>query len=190
MGISKTITIVGVIEDYRVKPLVNLRGVSSEEASGRGICLVYKNHVVPWFAPERIAVRVEPGKLEDAIKGIEKSYAEAFPRNIFTWYFLDDHINKAYDNEKIVRNQISLFTFLAIGISCLGLLGMMALVAEEKTKEIGIRKVLGAGMKEISSGLLRNVVMQLVAALVIAMPISIYLARQYLERYTERIGLQ
>ena len=65
---------------------------------------------------------------------------ETFPGNFFNWYFLDDHINRHYQQQRVVRNQISFFTFLTIGVACLGLLGMIANKVADKTKEIGIRR--------------------------------------------------
>ena len=67
-----------------------------------------------------------------------------FPGNAFNWSFLDDNINSYYQNEKIARNQILLFSVLVIAISCLGLLGMTMQRILLRTKEIGVRKIMGA----------------------------------------------
>ena len=187
---TNPLTIVGVIEDYRLRSLVNVGATSTESSTGGGICLAYKNKLVSWYHPRKMSVRIEMNRLDATLAEIQKNYQSVFPGNFFKWYFLDDHINEAYNNDKITRNQIALFTFLAIGISCLGLLGMMTLFAEEKTKEIGIRKVLGAGVKEIGAELMKNVSRQVILSIVIALPASYYLANQYLERYLEKISLQ
>lgn len=119
----------------------------------------------------------------------EKLFRSAFEGNVFNWYLLDDHINQAYGNDRIGRNQIALFAGIAIGLSCLGLLGMMTTLAEEKIKEIGIRKVLGAGAWQIGQRLIRAVFVPVVPAIVLAVPVAYYLADQFLDRYLERIPL-
>ena len=83
-----------------------------------------------------------------------------------------------------------LFTCIAIGIACLGLLGMMSHKVIEKTKEIGIRKILGARLRHIAYILLNGTVKQVMVATVIAAPVSYYLIQEYLARFTERIELQ
>lgn len=189
-GEPKPITIVGVIEDYRFRPYVNVGATSTEGVTGRGVCLAYKNYLVPWFQPKKVSLRIEMSRLKDALSGIEKNFVTAFPRNIFKWYFLNDHINKAYSNEKVTRNQIVFFAGIAIAISCLGLLGMMTLQAEEKTKEIGIRKSLGAGTWAIGRELMKNAIRQVSLAIVLALPVAWYLTNHYLDRYIDRINLQ
>ena len=100
---------------------------------------------------------------------------------LFTWYFLDQKINEVYDHEKISRNQIVLFTALAMIIACLGLLGMITNKLVEKTKEIGIRKVLGAKLHQIATVLLNTTAKQIIIATLIGIPIAYYLTQLYLE---------
>ena len=164
-NVSKgTMQIVGVIKDYRLRPLINLATSDTENSSGRGIILAYQNCDFCGFTPERIALRLDSRNLDESINAIKDKFDKAFPGNYFHWYFLDDHINQAYDQEKIARNQIILFTSLAIFISCLGLLGMMTTLAAEKMKEIGIRKVMGARLHQIGALLLRTTLRQVVVA--------------------------
>ncbi|MBX7126328.1 MAG: ABC transporter permease [Cyclobacteriaceae bacterium] len=190
VDMSDTVHVVGVINDYRVKPLLNLSSTMTENAEGWGIGLLYKNGIHEWRVPERISVRIEMDKLGATLEKARALFARTFSGNVFHWYFLNDHITKVYSNDKIARNQIALFTSIAIGLSCLGLLGMMTTIAEEKVKEIGIRKVLGAGVKQIGQGLLRNVFTPVIPAIAIAIPIAYYLSGQYLDRYLEKIELQ
>jgi putative ABC transport system permease protein len=79
---------------------------------------------------------------------------------------------------------------LAIFIACLGLLGMISNKVVEKTKEIGIRKVMGAQLYQIAQILLSTTVKQIVIATIIGIPVAYYLTQQYLEKYSERIALQ
>lgn len=186
---SQPVQVVGIIDEYRVKPLYNLASTATENSDGIGICLLYKFSVHPWRVPERISVRIESQELDETLARANDVFARNFPGNVFNWYFLDDHINNAYTNDRIVRNQISLFTLIAIGLCCLGLLGMMATIVEEKVKEIGIRKVLGAGAWQVAQRLIGTVILPVFPAIAIAAPIAYYLAEQFLERYMERIAL-
>ena len=96
---------------------------------------------------------------------------------------------RRYNDEETNRNQIVLFTCVAIGIACLGLLGMMSHKVVEKTKEIGIRKILGANLSHIAYILLNSTMKQVMVATVIAAPISYFLIQQYLTRFTERMTM-
>ena len=124
------------------------------------------------------------------MQAAEQAYQEIFPGNVFRWYFLDDHVNRHYTSEKIWRNQILFFTCLAIGIACLGMLGMISNKASEKTKEIGIRKVLGAELYQVAQLLLNTTAKQIAFAAVIGIPLAYYLTQQYLQNFSERIELQ
>ena len=99
-------------------------------------------------------------------------------------------MERKYDQEKATRNQITFFTSIAICIACLGLLGMMSHKAVEKTKEIGIRKILGAELHQIAQLLLNTTLKRIAVATLIVIPLAYYLAQQYLERYSERIVLE
>ena len=104
----------------------------------------------------------------------------------FKWVFLDQNIRRNYEQEQITRNQIILFTFLAIGISCLGLLGTTSNKVIEKTKEIGIRKI-GARMHQIALLIINTSLKQLLVSIVIGVPLAYVLVEKYQERYSERM---
>ena len=113
-----------------------------------------------------------------------------FPSSFFNWYYLDDHVNQYYTGEKIFLRQILLFTGIAIGIACLGLLGMISNKVLESTKEIGIRKVLGATLHQIAGLLLKTTVRQITIATLVGIPIAYYLVQEYLQKFSERITLR
>ena len=100
--------------------------------------------------------------------------------------FLDENINQHYTNEKIFRNQIVLFTLIAIGIACLGLLGTVSNKAVEKTKEI-IRKILVEKMHEIAGILLNTSIKQVIVASAISLPVAYYLTEQYLQNFPNEL---
>jgi putative ABC transport system permease protein len=121
---------------------------------------------------------------------IEKIYKEFFPGAVFDWSFVDDTIQQQYTKEKISRNQIILFASLALLIACLGMLGIISYKAAEKTKEIGIRKVLGAQLHQIVQILVSTTFRQILGAAMVGIPVAYYLTQEYLEKFSERIALQ
>ena len=127
--------IIGVVKSYRLRPMLKFSGDHDLRADA-GIVLTYKNYLNPNLQAGRFTARVEPGKIDAVMQAAEQAYQEIFPGNVFRWYFLDDHVNRHYTSEKIWRNQIVLFTCLAIGIACLGMLGMISNKASEKTKQL------------------------------------------------------
>lgn len=185
------VEVIGVFEDFRVVPLLNMSDASSEYSNeGRGIIFLYKNKLFPDFTAKKIGLKLNTVKIDEAMKAIESMYHQQFPENIFNWYFLDEHTNQAYGNEKIARNQIILFTGLAILIACMGLLGMISYKAVEKTKEIGIRKTLGARNTHIGNLLLNTTLKQMMVSVLIGLPLAYYLIQEYFKKFADHITLQ
>lgn len=192
-GSWKHAVVIGVFEDFRVAPFLDLSQSSSEYSDkGRGIVLAFEGHSFGLASPvhERISVRIQPQNFDETIRTIQDLFEQQFPGYPVNWYFLDDYINQVYVSEKASRNQIILFTSLAVFIACLGLLGMLSNKVVEKTKEIGIRKVLGAELHQIAQILLSTTVKQVILATVLGIPLAWYLTQQYLEKFSERITLQ
>ena len=179
------VEVIGVYDDYEFQPYF-----PQAQQSGPGSILTYKNSLTSDIAPSKISFRISIENSTFIIDRLKELYKSAFPEDLFKWTFLDQNINRHYAHEKTVRNQITLFTFLAIGIACLGLLGMTTNKAIEKTKEIGIRKVLGAQMHQIAQVILNTTSKQVIIANVFAIPIAYYLVQFYLEKYSERLSFQ
>lgn len=187
-GSTKT-TIIGAMADYRVKPYMRFKNDPQFRGnSGQG--LIYKNQLVHKTRPRKISVRVKTENFNATLAKIKEIYTAVFPGAIFNWHFLDDVIAKQYQTDSEARNQIALFTVVALIIAGLGLLGMISNRAIEKTKEIGIRRVLGAQMHKIALVLVSGTMKQVIVAAVIAIPAGYYIGLQYLERFSERITLQ
>ena len=183
-------TVIGVFEDYKLKPLLNEGFVNY--SGNPGLALTYKEFLLPgalFNKPNRMSLRVQPETFNDAIVEIEKKYQKYFAGGVFNWYFLDAVVNGKYKQQLVARNQITLFSMLAIGIACLGLLGIISNKAIEKTKEIGIRKVLGAELYQIAQMLLSTSSKQLVIATIISIPLASYLTQQYLREFSEYVNL-
>jgi putative ABC transport system permease protein len=181
--------IIGVVEDYYGGSTSLIKNVGISDGDG-GIILTYKENFIPGSRAQKIALQINMERYGEISKSLEQLYKEIFPEQLFSIYFLDEQIGRFYDREKIARNQIILFTVLAIGIACLGLLGMISNKVVEKTKEIGIRKVLGAQLHQIAQLLLNTTFKQIIIASIIGIPVAYYLTQQYLQKFSERIELQ
>jgi putative ABC transport system permease protein len=185
--------IIGIIKDYRTAAFLNTSGADSEfnnnEYQSQGKMFVYKNRGFEFFKYDWLAVKVKPENLDETISSIEQQYKKVFPATPFTWVFLEDRMNKVYANEKITRNQILLFVVLAMVIACLGFQGMITHKVTSRTKEIGIRKVLGASIAHIGKVILQPSFFHIGISIVIGMPIAWYLGNLYLQKFSERIEL-
>jgi putative ABC transport system permease protein len=189
---EKDAEVIGVFENFRNTSFLNMsQSNTSATDEGRGIIFTHKNHIFSegLSNPEKISIRISQN-FEGTMASIKVLFEQQFPGNAFTWYFLDEHINRVYVHEQTARNQIVLFTVLALFIACVGLLGTITNKAAEKTKEIGIRKAMGAQLHQIAQILLNTTVKQIVIATIIGIPVAYYLIQQYLEKYSERIVLQ
>ena len=136
-----------------------------------------------------VYVKTAPGRTPEAIAAVEKVwkvYNSLFP---FDYRFLDDDFNAAYAAEQQRQTLFSAFSLLAILISCLGLFGLVSYTAETKTKEIGIRKVLGATVANIIGMLSKEFLWLAGIALLVAFPVAWYFMEKMLQQYAYRIPL-
>jgi ABC-type antimicrobial peptide transport system permease subunit len=128
-------------------------------------------------------VRTKPGQTKQALAAIEKLCKELNPDFTFTYTFSDEAYQKQYKTEQIVGKLSKVFAFLAIFISCLGLLGLAMFTAEQRVKEIGIRKVLGASVGSLFALLSREFLILVAFSLLIATPISWFAMYEGLKGY-------
>ena len=189
---STLLEVIGVIEDFSLRPFVNYGEDTGHPNKTRddGVILSYKNGSWPEMVPGKIAIRLSPKNFQADVKDLGEMFSRYFPNAMFTWTLHEDHINRQYNQEKVLGGQTSLLAAVAIGIACLGLIGMISNTVEEKTKELGIRKVFGAGLTKVASVLLKPTIRQLLIAIIAGLPIGLYLGTQYLERYSLRVALQ
>jgi putative ABC transport system permease protein len=130
-----------------------------------------------------ILIRMQAGKTPEALAGIERLCKKINPYVPFTYSFSDDEYNKLYQGEQIVSKLSDGFAFLAIFISCLGLLGLAMFTAEQRVKEIGIRKVLGASVRSLFALLSSEFLVLVLAAMVFAVPIAWYAMNKWLQNF-------
>ncbi len=136
-----------------------------------------------------ILVRVKAGKAKEAITGLQKLCKQLNPKFPFTYQFSDLEYAKLYASENVVSKLANIFAFLAIFISCLGLFGLATFTAEQRTKEIGVRKVLGASSSNIVKLLSANFLKPIVLAFLIAFPAGWFAMNNWLQNYAYKINI-
>ncbi|TWR26056.1 FtsX-like permease family protein [Mucilaginibacter achroorhodeus] len=135
-------------------------------------------------------VKVAPHKQAQAIARMESIWKQNFPDQPFSYQFLDQEFDKIYREDAKASTLMSGFAVVAIIISCLGLFGLAAFTAEQRGKEIGIRKVLGASIAGLVSLLSVEFVVLVLVALVIAAPLAYWLMNLWLQNFAYRISMQ
>jgi putative ABC transport system permease protein len=168
--------VIGVLADYHHADLKSL------------IMPMLFSYNTAWAT--KMAVKINTNaSLGETVKAIEKEWNTFFPAQPFEYQFLDDTFQKAYLTEIKTGRVFSLFALLAISISCLGLFGLAAYTAEQRTKEIGIRKVLGASVSNITSLLSKDFLILVALSTVIAWPLAWYAMNKWLENFAYHIDL-
>ncbi|UFH54248.1 ABC transporter permease [Spirosoma sp. KNUC1025] len=168
-----TKTIVGVVNDFHISEL--------REAIPPTTILNYyrENHMA--------ALKLNPGNLTETVKSVETSWNQLFPEHVFKADFVDNLLNQFYLTERILLGLAEVFSLIAILIGCLGLYGLVAFIAEAKTKEIGVRKVLGATTNELMWLFGREFSRLLIIGFLLAAPIGWFLMNGWLKSYVYRI---
>ena len=170
-------TVIGVLKDFnfksvheRIKPLVLFTFIQPRPFG-------------------TILVRTKPGQTKQALATLETLCRQLNPGFPFSYQFSDEAYQALYKGEQVVQSLSNVFAFLAIIISCLGLLGLAAFTAEQRTKEIGIRKVLGAGVLSLFILVSKEFLALVGTALLIAAPLAWYVMNKWLDSYAYRISI-
>ena len=170
---GKTGTIVGVIADYHQSSM--------------------HTAIEPFIAKlgdgQIIIVRIQPGQTKQALASLETLARQMNPKFPFRYRFADEAFQTLYRSETVIGTLANYFAFLAIFISCLGLFGLAAFMAEQRTKEIGVRKVLGASVTSVVALLSQDFLKLVLVAIVISSPIAWYAMSQWLQGYVYRINM-
>ncbi|TAE59842.1 MAG: FtsX-like permease family protein [Bacteroidetes bacterium] len=135
------------------------------------------------------ALKMSTQNVSQSLKGIEGIWNETFPEYLYEQTFLDERIAEFYESEKITLNLIGAFAAIAILIGCLGLYGLVSFMALSKTKEVGVRKVLGARNQQILMIFIREFGILMLIAFVIAAPLSWWAMNAWLQDYNYRISI-
>ncbi|MEO8416295.1 MAG: ABC transporter permease [Ginsengibacter sp.] len=135
------------------------------------------------------SVKLQPVNMKKTIAGIDKLWSGMFPESIFNYEFLDDHIAAWYSQEQKEYTAFKLFACIAILIGCLGLYGLVAFAAAQRTKEVGVRKALGASLADIVFLFSKEFVVLIAVAFVIAAPVAYYIMYGWLQGFAYQIKI-
>jgi putative ABC transport system permease protein len=167
--------IVGVMKDFQNE---------SKHKKRRSCVLLYQPN--QFYSA---SVRIKPGGMNKTIGAIGKTWSALFPDNVFQYEFIDEHIAKWYRQEAKVYTAFKIFSSLAILIGCLGLYGLVSFAAVQRAKEVGIRKVLGASLFDISALFAREFIALIVVAFLVAVPVGYYFMHSWLENFAYHVNI-
>ena len=171
-------TVVGVIKDFHYQSLHrNIEPLFLVNPAGNNGLNAFFN------------VRIKGGEFSRTITQLEQKWKQFWPELPFRYTFLDSDLNDLYEAEQTSKKVFGLFSLLAIFIACMGLLGLAAYVTQRRTKEIGVRKVIGASTFQIVSLLSKDFLKLVLIALVIAIPIAWYGMSRWLQDFAFAISL-
>lgn len=167
-------TVIGVVKDFNFKPVqTRIEPLIMNLNTWGGIAVV----------------RIQPGKTEATLKALNDIHASLNPAFPFTYNFLDQDLDNQYKGEQRVGSLFNLFAILAIFISCLGLYGLSAYMTEQRSKEIGVRKVLGASVFNVVYLLSQKFTKLIIIAIIIAIPLSWYMISNWLNGFAYRVEI-
>ena len=172
---GQELPVVGVVNDFhtvslrnRIEPIVLMNNVAA-----------YRN----------LSVRVNPEHMKDVIAQVQQRYEDRYPEHIFEYTFLDETIKQFYRGEEKMSILLSVFTSMAIFIGCLGLFGLATFMANQKTKEIGVRKALGASVESIIFLFSKEYVKLIFLGFALAAPAVWFLMNKWLENFAYKITI-
>ena len=167
-------TVIGVVRDFHFETLRNNIDALS---------------LVIGRDAERMIVKLNASDFSESIAQIEDLWEEMAPGQPFDYYFMDDSFNQTYKAEQRLSRIYIAFTILSIFIACLGLFGLAAFNAERRSKEIGIRKVLGASIGQISLKLSQDFLSLVGIAILVSLPLAWYAMNRWLENFSYRVDI-
>lgn len=138
---------------------------------------------------QNLSLRITPEAFQRILPDIQKKWEAAYPESIFSYQFLDESIKNFYRSEERSSTMLTVFSSLAIAIGCLGLFGLATFLANQKTKEIGVRKVLGASVESILFLFSKEFIKLIVFGFCLAAPLAWYLMDQYLAQFAYKISI-
>lgn len=168
-------TVIGVVKDFQ------------SESKHKKIRACVLEYVPDQFFTA--SIKLQPNNMTATIAAIGKTWSNDFPDNLFKYEFIDEHIAAMYTQEQKVYTAFQLFSGIAILIGCLGLYGLIAFAASQRTKEVGIRKVLGAPLHSIVGLFTREFVALIAIAFLIAAPLGYFMMHKWLENFAYHINI-
>ncbi len=170
-----SLTVIGVVKDYHNLTL-------REEIAPMGF-------LARWKMFYSLALRIRPENTAQTLSFLETQWKRFVPDAPFEYHFLDELIDWIYFNEQLTGKMLGVFSLLAIFVACLGLFGLAAFMVQSRTKEIGVRKVLGASTPHLVMLLAREFILLILLSNLIAWPIAYYLMRDWLSGFAYQTDL-
>tara|TARA_R110001592_G_scaffold247812_1_gene509946 strand:+ start:1883 stop:4258 length:2376 start_codon:yes stop_codon:yes gene_type:complete len=175
---SRKMKVIGVVKDYNFESLAN------------EVAPIIHFYRQPENAIHGFTVaRIQSGRAQDVLKLAEAEWARVLPSVPFDYYFLDDQFAQLYENEDRLTDAIGAFSIVAIIIASLGLLGLSSLITTQRTKEIGIRKVLGASVSSIVKELTRSFALLVLIAFVVSVPLAFWVLEGWLNDFAYKTDI-
>jgi len=172
---GRTRTVIGVVKDFHWQSL------------HKEIPPVLMSYMPGWY--NSLSIRISPENISGTLSFVRKKWSEIYPQIPFDYYFLDESFDHQYRAEERLSEIFSYFTLFAIFIACLGLFGMTSYTTEQRTKEIGIRKVLGASTNSIVVLLSKEMVKLILLASIIAWLFVFFMSNKWLESFAYRTSI-
>jgi len=177
-GLGKKGRIIGVVKDFHYNSLQQK-------------IMPVVMHIMPlnsgWY--RYISARINTHDVQHAIRSLQNTWKKLLPDHPFEYFFVDEDYNKQYQTEQRLGNLSLVFSILTIFISCLGLFGLVMVAVTQRTKEIGVRKVLGASVTGITTLLSKDFLKLVGVAILIAFPVAWWLMNKWLADFAYRIQI-
>ena len=174
-GRPMSMPIVGVVENFHtmslhepIEPVALLNRINN-----------YRN----------LSLKVDVKQFKETVKQIQQKWEATYPNHIFSYQFLDEEIKEFYESDTKMSTMITVFTSIAIFIGCLGLFGLATFMANQKTKEVGVRKVLGASVESIVLLFSKEYLKLILIGFLFAAPLAWYIMKSWLDNFTYKIEL-
>jgi ABC-type antimicrobial peptide transport system permease subunit len=172
---GKSFPVVGVVQNFHTQSLHDPMGATVMFNSLRGY--------------DGLALKIDMAHSQEILETMKTKWEAAYPEHIFSYTFLDQDIREFYEEEQKMSVMLSIFTSMAIFIGCLGLFGLATFMVNQKTKEIGIRKVLGASAESIVLMFSKEYVRLIIIGFVLAAPVAWVVMNQFLSEYAYKIDI-
>jgi putative ABC transport system permease protein len=176
---GRTDHVIGVIRDYHQRSL----------QMGYTPLILFMDPAYQWIPTQYFSVRVTTKDIPPTVEKVRQAWDGLFPESSFDYFFLNDFYDRQYRTDRQFAKVVSLFSALAIFIGVIGLFGLTAYSAARRTKEVGVRKVLGASIRQIMALLTMDFIRLLLVASVIALPISVWGLLQWMQGFAFRAPL-
>ena len=169
-------TVIGVVEDYHHESLERPIGPTA----------IYMRS--PFYS--YLSLRVRSENFSETVDHLEETWNRFVPNRLFRFWFVDEQIDSLYREDRRLAQLFTVFASLAIFVACLGLFGLTAYTVEQRTKEIGVRKILGATVTDVVGTVSRSFLGMVVLACAVALPLSFLLMRRWLKNFAYRTELE